>query len=616
MSKDNANCSQKTNTCKPARCAVSLGVYLVAVLLIAGIIIGFHLPSETSTTWQPGESGKHQLLVDITAESLASLHQAQDAIASWRSQTPASLSTSDKTIIRNALNLATWLASAYQSNTVTSSVKISSKIQIITNSFSITNTTGPSGMTTAMKLNQEASKATVVTTNWTTNYVQYGTSSVLPLSGDLRLVPARQLQNANDLLDSAIKLLQSRAAFLQTNIFSRSWPSKYRRCYIFGKISGDELVESPASVPRLAPMENDEMQNAIRSGIPLQSGAGSQALSSNSLLLLFALGLFGGSIKCLASLVDYVGKGKFLVRWAAYYLLHPIIGGALAVAFVMVLKGGLSKDTGVDATNPYALYAIAVVVGMFSDEASKKLAKIAQAIFTDNTSGDSADSNDATIQHASVVGSPAFTASSVVDLGSLVAKLNNTPPAGAPAPTKNADIIDISTLSQYLKGQFTAATVELLGKYKSSPDPEVLQALVDGINQVIAGKPLYQAPLFAANVKSLSAVSLRKQLMVLNPPPEAGADMERLNWLLLAEAYSDVLTAWQITLQGTNYTQKAILLIDGKPLPSQVKPVIINTTTMTVAIKLTDLEPGTHSLLVSNTYPACGIASVATLVLA
>ena len=87
-------------------------------------------------------------------------------------------------------------------------------------------------------------------------------------------------------------------------------------------------------------------------------------------------------------------------------------------------------------------------------------------------------------------------------------------------------------LSSYLKGQFTAATQQLLTAYDSRllPSPELQQALIQELNTVLSGPALYDPTRFAH-------VSLTATTQAWTAQNLHGADLIRLNRWLLQEAY-------------------------------------------------------------------------------
>ena len=101
------------------------------------------------------------------------------------------------------------------------------------------------------------------------------------------------------------------------------------------------------------------------------------------ILLIFAAGALGASIHALRSFFWYVGQRNLRANWIAMYLFLPIIGGALAVVFFIVFRGGLlSSEIALSQLNPVGFAALGVIVGMFSQQAILKLKDVANTLFT------------------------------------------------------------------------------------------------------------------------------------------------------------------------------------------------------------------------------------------
>lgn len=86
-------------------------------------------------------------------------------------------------------------------------------------------------------------------------------------------------------------------------------------------------------------------------------------------------GALGGLIHCARSLYEYVGNRDLRRSWLLMYLSLPFIGGALAVVFYVILRGGLVTGTAAQV-NFFGFAAISALVGLFSPEAVEKLKQI------------------------------------------------------------------------------------------------------------------------------------------------------------------------------------------------------------------------------------------------
>jgi hypothetical protein len=91
----------------------------------------------------------------------------------------------------------------------------------------------------------------------------------------------------------------------------------------------------------------------------------------------------GSYIHTVTSFTLYAGKRTLNPNWLAWYFLRPAISAALALIFYFTLRAGLFSGTAADQTiNPFGIAAISGMVGMFSKQATEKLSKIFDTIFT------------------------------------------------------------------------------------------------------------------------------------------------------------------------------------------------------------------------------------------
>jgi hypothetical protein len=99
------------------------------------------------------------------------------------------------------------------------------------------------------------------------------------------------------------------------------------------------------------------------------------------LLLVFFAGVLGALIHALRSFYWYVGHRKLIASWVAMYLLLPLVGGALGFLFYLVFRGGLLQGTATGDVNPIGFAAVSGLVGMFSEQAIRKLKDVAETLF-------------------------------------------------------------------------------------------------------------------------------------------------------------------------------------------------------------------------------------------
>ena len=108
---------------------------------------------------------------------------------------------------------------------------------------------------------------------------------------------------------------------------------------------------------------------------------------------------------------------------------------------------------------------------------------------------------------------PAFSMDDLVELPSFAAKLQETNP-----------------LAEYLRGQLSVETQNLLSRYGGGSDPELKEALVKDLNRIVFGPSIYEADRFGE-------VKRRQETQALLDSRPEGEDLARLNRLLLEDAY-------------------------------------------------------------------------------
>lgn len=98
---------------------------------------------------------------------------------------------------------------------------------------------------------------------------------------------------------------------------------------------------------------------------------------------LFLIVLFGGMMGAILRALIYfcwrVGTKNFVLGWAWYYVFQPFLGSALAVVVYVVIRGGFSSGA-IGKGNLYAFAAVALLTGLFSDNAMSKLKLVAESL--------------------------------------------------------------------------------------------------------------------------------------------------------------------------------------------------------------------------------------------
>ncbi|MGZ4407706.1 MAG: hypothetical protein ACXVY6_02795 [Gaiellaceae bacterium] len=94
-------------------------------------------------------------------------------------------------------------------------------------------------------------------------------------------------------------------------------------------------------------------------------------------------GALGGLIHSLRSVAVYAGSRRLRWSWVPFNLMLPVVGALGGTVFYLVFRAGLfSPSSSVDTASPFGFAAVAVLVGLFSEEAMEKLREIAENLFS------------------------------------------------------------------------------------------------------------------------------------------------------------------------------------------------------------------------------------------
>ena len=104
-------------------------------------------------------------------------------------------------------------------------------------------------------------------------------------------------------------------------------------------------------------------------------------------LLLFVMMLSGAIGACVYSfwaISDHLGRHHdfYYERWKTWYIIRPIVGAGLAMFFYLLIRGGL-LTIGADSMtlNLVVIAGLSGLVGMFSEQAIRKLNDLADTLF-------------------------------------------------------------------------------------------------------------------------------------------------------------------------------------------------------------------------------------------
>jgi hypothetical protein len=106
-------------------------------------------------------------------------------------------------------------------------------------------------------------------------------------------------------------------------------------------------------------------------------------------LVVAIAGALGGAIHTLRSVAWYVGNRELRWSWLPFNVLLPVIGALGGTVFYLIFRAGLfSPSTSVSEASPFGFAAVAVLVGLFSEQAMEKLRDVATNVFSERPTGE------------------------------------------------------------------------------------------------------------------------------------------------------------------------------------------------------------------------------------
>ncbi len=99
------------------------------------------------------------------------------------------------------------------------------------------------------------------------------------------------------------------------------------------------------------------------------------------LVLTLLFGLVGGAAHGLSSLMDFRGQRRLFRSWTLWYFALPLLGGVMAFIFYIAVRAGFLTADATKSINMYGVAAISVLVGLFTDDATNKLAEVFKTMF-------------------------------------------------------------------------------------------------------------------------------------------------------------------------------------------------------------------------------------------
>lgn len=91
-------------------------------------------------------------------------------------------------------------------------------------------------------------------------------------------------------------------------------------------------------------------------------------------------GVLGASTYGLASSTVWIANNKLERSWILWYVSHPLVGGALAIIFYLIIRGGLIQGISF-AISDFAIAAVSAIIGLITNQAMKKLRDIFDVLF-------------------------------------------------------------------------------------------------------------------------------------------------------------------------------------------------------------------------------------------
>jgi hypothetical protein len=99
-------------------------------------------------------------------------------------------------------------------------------------------------------------------------------------------------------------------------------------------------------------------------------------------------GALGGLIHTTRSVSWYTGNRNLRWSWMLFNLMLPIVGALAGTVFYIVLRAGLFSPTApADSVSAYGFTAVAIMAGLFSEQAMEKLRQIAAELFSPEPQG-------------------------------------------------------------------------------------------------------------------------------------------------------------------------------------------------------------------------------------
>lgn len=142
----------------------------------------------------------------------------------------------------------------------------------------------------------------------------------------------------------------------------------------------NDQTRGSGSVQQTATFREPKFGTATILKFPVRITIGPLSDDQGLILLAVLAGALGSYLHAAQSFAAYVGNRTAKRSWVWWYLLRTPIGAALGVLFYFVIRAGLT--TGVtDAVSAYGVVAFGALAGLFSKQATDKLAEVFDTLF-------------------------------------------------------------------------------------------------------------------------------------------------------------------------------------------------------------------------------------------
>lgn len=100
------------------------------------------------------------------------------------------------------------------------------------------------------------------------------------------------------------------------------------------------------------------------------------------IVVMIIAGAIGACVFSLSTIAHHLAKKTFGVEWQAWYFLRPFTGSGLAMIFYFLVRGGLlTLGANLQNLNLIVIAGLSGLIGMFSEQALRKLRGLADTTF-------------------------------------------------------------------------------------------------------------------------------------------------------------------------------------------------------------------------------------------